>query len=115
PLRREGNHAGATQEVIGRQSAGEARRPAGRQDVRRTRNIVTQRHWRIVANEDRASVVDPLGQRLGVARGDGEVLRGDLVDTVDDVAVVAGQDEGAKVFQRFAGQVAARQASELLL
>src|SRR5262249_15501558 len=60
-------------------------------------------------------VVDSVGQRLGVARGQVKVLRGKLVDTVDNFALVASQDQGAEVLQRLTGQVATRQGIELLL
>ena len=108
---REGQDAGAAQEIGRAQAAGEPGGAAGRQDVRRAGGVIAQGDRGVMAQEDGAGVVDALGQGLGVARGDVQMFGADAVGPVDGLLGVLGQDQGAELLQAAAGQVAARQGA----
>ena len=52
------NHRRALQKIVRAQAVGEAGRPAGGQDVRRTGHIITDGDRRIVTQKDRARILN---------------------------------------------------------
>ena len=102
------------EEVVGAEARSPPRRAAGGQDVRRAGGVVADGDRRVVAEEDRAGVGQPLGQAVGVGGRDVQVLGGDQVRERDRLVLVADQDQGAEPFEAVAGQVAAAERGELL-
>ena len=107
--------AGFAEEVEGRQPAREPGRAAGREHMRRAGGVIAERDRRVVAQEDGAGVVDPLGQLLGRIRGDVQMLRADLAGPATRLGRRLGEHESAELFEAVPGQVAARQFGELAI
>ena len=95
-LLRERQHAGAAQEIVGRQAAGEAGRAAGRQHVRRPGDVIAQGHRRVGAQEDRAGVVDLVDQAVGVRGRNVQMLRAELVGPGDRLVRRRGPAPGRR-------------------
>ncbi len=66
--------------------------PAGGEHVVGTRAVVSQRHRRVVADEDRSRVADAGGNGLGVGGHDLQVFGGIGVDDVQAVVDVVDED-----------------------
>ena len=76
--------------------------------------VVADGDGRVVAEEDRAGVGQPLGQAVGVGGRDVEVLGRDQVRQGDGLVLVADQDQGAEPLEAVAGEVAPAEAGELV-
>src|SRR5205823_5430396 len=69
------NHAPSAQKIVGRQSGGPPSSPPRRKNVRRTSDIIPERH-RGVVSQKRGPRIANLGQQyIGVVGGDVQVLR----------------------------------------
>ncbi len=107
---------GALQEIEDAEAGGKARAARGRQHMVGPGDIVADRFGRIAAEKDRAGVVDPLGQRLGVVERQLEMLGRDPVDQRRRLA----PNRATRMIAPCASQLAraisrARQAGEVAL
>ena len=99
---------------LARQPAGEPGGAAGRQHVRRPGRVIAQGHRRVMAQEDRAGVVDPLQRPLpgrGSRCADARAPAGSTQSTASSAS--RRQHQRAEPLQAVAGQFAARQLGEL--
>ena len=106
-------NAPGAEEVVARQSAGEAGGAAGGQDVRRAGGVVAQGDGRVIAEENGPGMHDLLGQRGGVLRGNVQVLRGDFIGQPAGFFGIAGENHRAELLEALPGQFAALQAGQL--
>ena len=108
----EAKEAVPANEVVAGQAAGEARRTARRENVRRPGGVVAERDRGVIAEENRARAGDFFGEFLGVSRRDVQVFRRDFVRNAASLVRVAGQNNGAEVFERLASERAPFDPSE---
>lgn len=111
---RVGDNRRAFEKVVGAQSIREASGPAGGQDMRGSGDVIPQCDRGVVAQEDRARVLDFAEQLFGMIGGDVQVLGGELVGHAGRFFLAAGQHQSTELFQRSACEITPLQFGELL-
>ena len=105
----------ALEEVENAEAGCETRAARRRQYMVGPGDIIANGLWGMAAEEDRAGVVDPLGQRIGLLERELEVLRSDPVDQRHRLLPVGDKEDRAMRLPTRSRDLSARQTRQMAL